>query len=155
VGAFSGTADAQVAIPATPKEFTKRGSGNQGGGSAVVSSDGRSVTLGPTTPAPSAKARYVMHVTLCDPRQWTSTDGKALVGKLIAFEDMTVETEKGVAPPPMTPPPNPTVIKDGKARLLVDTKTYELPLDRPSPDDRAFVETVRNAVARQAGAAAK
>lgn len=151
----AGSLHAQVAIPATPKKFTTRGAGSQAGGTTAVSSDGRSITLGPSTPAPSTKVRYLMHVTLCEPRQWKSSDGKSLLGKLIAFEDLTVETEKGAAPPPMTPPANPTVIKDGKARLLVDTKTYELPLERLSPADRAFVESIRDAVARQSAAAAK
>ncbi len=146
---------AQVAIPATPKKFTTRSTGGQGGGTAVVSSDGRSINLGPAASTPSPKIRYTTHVALSDARQWKSTDGKSLVGKLIAFEDITFETDKGAQPPPVSPPANPTVVKDGKVRLLVDKKDYELPLDRLSEADRTFVEAIQDALSRKTGAPGK
>jgi hypothetical protein len=142
-------ASAQVAIPATPKKFGKRSvSGNSGASGASITTNGGSINLGPTVPA-STKVRYTTHVTLSDSRQWKSTDGKSLLGRLIAFEDLTADIEKGAPPPPFTPPANPTVVKDGKARLLVDMKTYELPLDRLSEADRDFVEKIREGLAKK------
>ena len=76
----------------------------------------------------------------------TSTEGKALTAKLIAFEDLVVEAPKG-APQPATPPPPaiPTVIHGGKIRLVGTQKPFELALDRLSQPDRDFVEQVRAA----------
>lgn len=139
---------AQVAIPATPKNFTKRSLSN-------TSSNGGSISFGPTSPQAASKVRYTTHVALSDARQWQSSDGKSLLGKLIAFEDITAETAKGAPPPTFTPPTNPTVVKDGKARLLVSEKPYELPLDRLSQADRDFIENIRTAVAKKAVAPAK
>jgi hypothetical protein len=148
------TVGAQV-IPATPKKFTKRGMGGATGSSGGIVTPGGGINFGPTNPAAATKVRYTTHIALSEPRQWKSTDGKSLLGKLIAFEDLVMETAKGAPPPTFTPPANPTVVKDGKARLLVETKTYELPLERLAPDDREFVEKIREAAARNAAAAAK
>jgi len=41
------------------------------------------------------KARYITHIVLSVSRQWMSTDGKLVEGKLIAFEDLVVEAEAG------------------------------------------------------------
>jgi hypothetical protein len=142
-----GAASAQV-IPATPKKFSKRSMGNSGPSGASITTEGGSINLGPTVPA-STKVRYTTHVALSESRQWKSTDGKSLLGKLIAFEDMTTEIAKGAAPPPFTPPANPTVVKDGRARLLIDTKPYELPLERLSQTDRDFIETIRDGISRK------
>lgn len=105
----------------------------------------------PTTP----KSRYVTHMVLADARQWTSTEGKPLFGMLIAFEDLTVEVPKGEAEPVMpTPPEHPTVVQNGKIRLSIDKKIFEVPLERLSEKDRAFVEKIRVARApAQAGSA--
>ncbi len=124
------------AIPATPKKFTKRGLSS-------TTANGGSVGISTVTPPAPAKVRYVMHTTLCEPRQWQSNDGKSLLGQLIAFEDQFTEIEQGAPAPSFTPPANPTVVKDGKARLLVNQKPFELPLDRLSQKDRDFVEQIR------------
>jgi hypothetical protein len=148
------TAGAQV-IPATPKKFTKRGAGGSTGSTGGIVTPGGGINIGPSNPTPSTKVRYTTHIALSEPRQWKSSDGKSLLGKLIAFEDLTMETEKGAPPPTFTPPTNPTVVKDGKARLLVDTKPFELPLDRLSQADREFVEKIRDAAARNGAPPAK
>jgi hypothetical protein len=148
------TAGAQV-IPTTPKKFTKRGVGGTTGSTGGIVTPGGGISIGPSTPAPATKVRYTTHIALSEPRQWQSTDGRSLIGKLIAFEDLTAETAKGAPPPTFTPPANPTIVKDGKARILVDTKAYELPLDRLSEDDRAFVEKIRDAAAKNAAPPAK
>jgi hypothetical protein len=134
-------AGAQV-IPATPKKFGKRSISNNGPSGASITTNGGSISLGPSVPA-STRMLYTTHVTLSESRQWKSTDGKSLLGRLIAFEDITTEIERGAAPPPFSPPANPTVVKEGKARLLINMKPYELPLDRLSEADREFVEKIR------------
>lgn len=135
---------AQIAIPATPKNFTKRSLSDTG-------SSGGNITFGPKSPPAESKVRYVTHVSLSESRQWHSADGKSLLGKLISFDDIIVETTKG-APAPAAPamPGNPTVVKDGKARLLVNSKPYELPIERLSQPDREFIENIRAAIARKA-----
>jgi hypothetical protein len=140
-------AHAQV-IPATPKKFTKRSLGNSTGtGGATINTNGGSINLGPSAPAPSTKVRNVTYISLTESRQWQSSDGKSLLGKLIAFEDVIAETERGAPAPGITLPAHPTVVKDGKARFLVDMRPYELPLDRLSQKDREFVEGIRDAAA--------
>lgn len=143
------TTSAQVVIPATPKKFTKRTLSETG-------SNGGGISFGPTNPPAEAKVRYITHVALSDSRQWQSSDGKSILGKLIAFEDITVETAKG-APAPSSPtmPPSPTVVKDGKARLLVNNKPAEVPLERLSQPDRDFIENIRTAVAKKAATTPK
>ena len=140
----AGAACAQVAIPATPKNFTKRSLSDTG-------SSGGNINFGPKTPPAEAKVRYITHVSLSEPRQWHSTDGKSLLGKLIAFDDIIVETTKSArAPAAPTMPANPTVVKHGKARLMVNSKPYELPVERLSQPDRDFIEDIRAAIARKA-----
>jgi hypothetical protein len=146
-------AQAQV-VPATPRKFTTRSMTNSGAGGASISTNGGGISIGPGAAAAATKVRYTTHIALSDSRQWKSSDGKSLLGKLIAFEDLTAETEKGAPPPTFTPPANPTVVKDGKARLLVDSRPYELPLDRLSESDREFVEKIRAAAAPKAAAPA-
>ena len=131
------TAHAQV-VPTTPKSFQKRGVGD------AFNTANVNVTPAPTPPT---IIRTVTYYSLSDSRQWNSADGKALVGKLIAFEEHVVETVKG-APEPPTPAPTalpspPTVIRDGKVRLLVNNQPYELPLTRLSKDDQEFINVAK------------
>jgi hypothetical protein len=44
-------------------------------------------------------------------------------------------------------PKNPTVVRDGKARLLVDAKVYEVTLQSFAPDERKLIEDTRAALA--------
>ncbi len=135
-------------LPATPKKFATRSV--SGGGSTGTAS------VGVLAPKPQPPVRTKTYIALGDARQWKSRDGKSLLGKLIAFEDFVVETkiENGsqaapVAPPPM--PERPTVVRDGKARLLIDHKPFEVALDRLCDEDRKLVETIRDAVNAKAG----
>jgi len=135
-------ADAQV-VPATPKKFTTRAVGH--GGSASVGIE----------PAPEAprKVREVTYVVLSPQRTFLSSDGKSLLGKLLAFDQTVVEREeqkpvagepaKQESPAPSATAAKPTVVRDGKVRLLVNAKVFELPLARLSEEDRKFIEGIR------------
>ena len=138
LAAVSGTAAYSQVVPTTPNSFKIRGSG---GGS-----DTASAHVTPPPPAPTI-IRTVTYYSLSDSRQWTSTDGKALVGKLIAFEEHVVETVKGtpeaLSPAPTALPSPPTVIRDGKVRLLVNNLPYELPLTRLTKEDQEFINVAK------------
>ncbi|WP_395740546.1 hypothetical protein [Prosthecobacter sp.] len=133
---------AQVILPATGKKFDTR-TINGSGGNAGVSINNTS------QPPPSTKARLTSHFTVGDPRQWKSTDGKSLLGTIIIFEDAVIEIDAAnpaaardavaKAPPPKMPE-KPTLIRDGKIRLLVNQKPVEVPLERLSAEDRKYVD---------------
>lgn len=128
--------------PATPKGFDKRSLGS-------TSSTDPFINTGRSDPDEKPKVRYTVHISVSDSRQWKSTDGRSLVGNLIAFEDLTIETEKGAPPATFRPPANPTIVKDGKARLMVDNKAYEIALDQLSQLDRNFIEGIRAVAAKR------
>ena len=112
------------------------------------------MNVAPAQPAPQ-KVRHTTHLVVSPLRQWTSTDGRTLDAKLIAFEDLVAEVPKGAAEPVLpAPPPHPTVVQDGKIRLVGGKKPYTLPLDRLSEPDREFVEKIRAAHAGPAASAA-
>ncbi len=133
---LAGGLSAQMVVPASPRKMTTR---PIGGNSSV------GIKITPTD-TPEQKVRYTTHIVLAETRQWTSTDGKSLQAKWIAFEDLVVESTQGAAKPtPPAPPANPTLVRDGKIRLIGTQKTFELPLDRLSQADRDFVEQYRAA----------
>ncbi len=108
------------------------------------------VTIGPKGNQP-AKNRYVTHVVLSESRIWQSADGKTLDGKLLAFEDVVSEVPAGApAPAAPEPPKQPTVVKDGKVRLLVGRKPFEIPLSRLIKADQDFIEQIRAGIAKKA-----
>ena len=80
---------AQV-VPTTPTKFTKRNVGNMtdSGGSANIG-------LSPNTTQPKPTVREISYIALSDARQWTSTDGKALIGKKKG-DSVEVRTPGGV-----------------------------------------------------------
>ena len=133
--AFSGSLPlcAQV-VPSTPTKFDTRGIGDgvKGGGAVNVA-----------PPRTQTTVRTVTHIVLGEPRQWKMSDGKSFIGKLIAFEDI-VATGNAAQP---EIPKNPTVVRDGKARLLVEAKAYEVPLQNFGEEERKFIEDVKVAVA--------
>jgi hypothetical protein len=132
---------AQV-VPTTPKKFTTRSTGSQ------TNLENRGVSVSTPAPPPPVTTT-VTYVTLSPARQWISSDGKSLLGKLLAFEDFRVQTTGKTTAPLPEMPKNPTVVRDGKARLLVDGKPFEVALDRLSEADRQFIEGIRVAVAKK------
>ena len=134
-----GLLSAQV-VPTTPKKFATRDIGAGGSSTAGVS----------VAPPKPAIVRTVTYVTLTPPRQWVSSDGRSLLGKLVAFEDFFVETVAGQPAPPMPElKAPPTVVKDGKVRLLIGDSPYAIALEKLSAGDREFIEKIRQAVARK------
>jgi len=124
---------AQV-VPATPKKFATRSLGGNGVNAGITVEPGKN----------PPKARYTTHFVLSDSRSWTSTDGKVLVGKLLAFEDIVVEAPQGGVPPAaVAPPAHPSLVRDGKVRLLINNKACEVKLERLSQADRDFIEQLR------------
>lgn len=136
-------ASAQVVAPASPKKFVTRPI--EGGGGASIGG----VEVLPKDGAKDQKVRVTTHIVLSTSRLWTSTEGKILEGKLIAFEDMVVEAPKGVTPPSPTPPESPTVVRDDKVRLLVKQKPVEVPTKRLSQGDQEFIEQVRKSYTKK------
>lgn len=138
---------AQLDIPGnpmvTPKKFTTRPIGGGANPGAVVEPGKATVP----------KVRYTTHIVLHPYRMWSNTEGKPLEAGLIAFEDLVAEAPKGTAEPVMPEPPaNPTLIRDGKIRLLVKQKPVEIALDRLSLADREFVDQMKAALAKKAAA---
>ncbi len=140
--AMAAPLSAQVVLPATGSKFNTRTINGSGGTSGVsVNST--------TKPAPSTKTRLTSYFILGEPRQWKSTDGKSLLGTIIIFEDAVLEFDAAnpaaareavqKAPPPKMPA-KPTLIREGKVRLLVNKNPVEVPLERLSDEDRKYVE---------------
>lgn len=134
-----GLTSAQV-VPTTPTKFDMRRLGDASSSSAGVSA---------TPKPPQTTYREVTYISLSPLRQWKSTDGKSLLGKLIAFEDFVVTTN-GAAPDPKAASPQmpakPTVVRDGKARLLIESKAFEVPLERLGEEERKFIEQLQSAI---------
>lgn len=137
---------AQVVSPTTGKKFETRTINGSGGNSGV--------SLNPAGQAPvTTKARLVSYFSLSDVRQWKSNDGRSLMGSIIAFEDSVIEIdaanpaaakEAAQKAPAATLPAKPTLIRDGKVRLLVNHKPVEVPLEKLSDEDRKFVEDLQS-----------
>lgn len=124
---------AQVPIPATKHPIT-------GGGSS-------SAGVAPKAPE-KPLVKTITYLVMSEPRQWTSTDGKPLLAKLIAYEEIVTT---GTAAAPTTPPvASPTLIKEGRIRLLVNNKPFELALDRLSQSDRDYIEKLQTAIQKKA-----
>ena len=138
--AFPGTALAQV-VPTTPTKFSIKPVGNP------TASTGATINRTPATT--SSSIRQITYLTLSPRRQWKSTDGKSLMGKLIAWEE-TVTTTKGSTAPTLSSAPiatKPTILKDNKVRFLVDQKSYEVPLDRLAAEEQKFIKDLQTAIA--------
>jgi hypothetical protein len=133
---------AQVVNPATGKKFETRTINGSGGNNGV--------SINTTAkPAPPTKTTLTSYFIVGEPRQWKSTDGRSLLGTIIIFEDAVIEFEAATpaaareavekAPTPKMPD-KPTLIRDGKIRLLVNQKPVEVPLERLSAEDRQYVD---------------
>ena len=135
---------AQV-TPATPTKFGKRDLGQSADpGSILVAPK-----TGPAAPPVEKTFKSVIHFSLSPTRQWTSQDGKVTVGQLIAFEDVIVESKNGAPPPRPAQPEKPTIVKDGKVRLLIDGKVFEFAPEKLSAPDREFIGKIMEATPKK------
>ncbi|MGV3659580.1 MAG: hypothetical protein ACO1TE_05330 [Prosthecobacter sp.] len=135
---------AQVVSPTTGKKFETRTINGSGGNTGVSIN---------STPQPATtKAKLVSYFSLSELRQWKSSDGRSLMGSIIAFEDSVIEIdaanpaaarEAAQKAPAATPPAKFTLIRDGKVRLLVNNKPFEVLLEKLGADDRKFVEELQ------------
>ncbi len=140
----------QIATPTTPTKFATRDVSSGGNTSSAV------VNAKPASG--ESTARITSHYSFGDARQWKSTDGRSLVGQMIAFEDAVIEVKRPTAgearaaamsAPAPKPPEKFTLVREGKIRLLVSNKPYEVALDRLSEEDRAFAKQVEESVNRK------
>lgn len=137
---------AQVEIPynptVDPQGFRTRSTG--GGADAGARME----------PKKEEKARYVTYFVLFENRFWQNTEGKPLQAKLLAFEDLVAEGVKGGPAPTLPPPPaRPTVVRDGKIRLLVNQKPVLVALATLSTADQEFVRDLQASLAKKAAVA--
>lgn len=140
-------AGAQMEIPSNPRVGPNKNTTRSSGGTLDpgASIDG---VKGP------AMVKHVTHVLLCQPRVWTNQQGKPVQAPLIAFEDLTAESPKGSPPPKMPAPPvRPTLVKNGKIRLLVNQKPAEVAVASLSAGDQEYVEIIKGEIEKKAAAA--
>lgn len=147
---LAGMATAQV-VPTTPTKFGKRAIGGMTTGSSSIDPG--------VSNSPSAKPiiKQVSYIALSDSRQWTSNDGKALVGKLIAWEqheEVLASAADAGKMDQIKLPTRPTVLRGQSVRLLINQKPFEVPLDRLSQADRDFITERSAAIAKSAEKAA-
>ncbi len=129
---------AQVGVPATPKKFDTTRIGE-----TTAASGGTSINNSTPT-RPQTTVRTVTHIVLGEPRQWKMANGQSFIGKLIAFEDIVIE---GTASAPMNVPKKPTVVRNASARFYVNSKSYEVALDKLGAEERKFIEDTAAAIA--------
>lgn len=144
-----GTAATAQVVPTTPTKFAKRGVGSSttAGSTGISQTGGNSASTGVSNAKPEPLIRTITYITLSGARQWTSTEGKPMLAKLIAFEDVTTESKSAPTATSQSPiTGKPTVVRDGKVRFLMDNKAYEVALDKLSQADQEFVRTIKRAV---------
>ena len=146
-----GTAALAQVVPTTPTRFAKRNVGSSSVANGTVSESGTgSANAGVASAKVEPMVRTTTYIVLSGARQWTSSEGKPMLAKLIAFEEVTTETSSKDATAAANAQPvitqKPTVIRDGKVRFLMDRKAYEVALDKLSPADQDFIKTMKRAV---------
>ena len=91
----------------------------------------------PAAPAAATPPSQAKYNTLSEVRDWEDAQsGHRVTGQLIAFEDAANTS---------------TVLRDGKVRLLVGQKAFELPLARLTATDQEFVTKLVEKLAAGAG----
>lgn len=98
-------------------------------------------------PPPPPVRRATTYVTLSPERVWKNNEGKEVTGKLIAHEDIVVELAPGQEAVAAKPVERPTVIKDGKIRLLVANRPTAVALERLSTEDQAEIRRIEKSLA--------
>lgn len=90
-------------------------------------------------PAAAPAIKLTTYLTLSPERPWTGPGGKILHGKLIAWEQTTTTGPPApIADKPITA--TPTVLQNGKVRLLIDRKAFTVPLDQLDLDSQKLIQ---------------
>ncbi|RYD34707.1 MAG: hypothetical protein EOP86_10335 [Verrucomicrobiaceae bacterium] len=148
LSALSAAAPAQTPVPvtpATPQSFKFKPTGQTSTAGATIA------------PAPVPAVKQTTYLTLGRMRQWTNAQGNPRIGQLIAWEQTVVtvpvtspdakKTSADATPPPVSG--KPTIVRDGKIRLLIDRKPYEVPLDRLAPADQDYIKQFEASLAQK------
>lgn len=126
-----------------------RGQSVSGGGPRSLNQDaipgGSSGAEIKQPPAPVRRA--TTYITLSPERVWKNKEGKEVTGKLIAHEDIVVELAPGQEAVAAKPVERPTVIKDGKVRLLVAKRPTAVALDQLSTGDQEEIRRIEKSLA--------
>ncbi len=103
------------------------------GGGSFSGDTGVSVST-PERPAPEVKITYLTAVST--PRQWSTLDGRSMVGQLMAFSSTQTNNDGPII-----------VIKNGKVNLMRSgaKKPSEFPLAQLSPEDQELVKSIAKA----------
>ena len=120
-----------------------------GGGSRSLNRDaipGGSSGAEIKQPPPPVR-RATTYITLSPERVWKNKEGKEVTGKLIAHEDIVVELAPGQEAVAAKPVAHPTVVKEGKVRLLVAKRPTAVALDQLSTEDQAQVRHIEVSLA--------
>ena len=120
--------------PKTPTAFEPR---------RIDGSQAIQPNIAPSRTKDEITTRAVTYIVLGDLRQWASADGRTIEAKLIAFEDLVLESKKGAAAAMPEPPKHPTVVRDGTIRLSVNRKPAVIELSKLGVADQEYVEKVR------------
>jgi hypothetical protein len=131
--AFPRICPAQVAVPTTPKKFDIK--------PITGSTATAGATVNPSSTAPSV--RQTTYLTLSPLRQWSSSDGKTLMGKLIAWEETTTTTAAKAPADAAAITTRPTIVRGDKVRLLIDHKAFEIPLARLGAGEQEFIQKLQ------------
>ncbi len=119
---------AQTTVPSTPGEFLKRKLGESGSGSTGTASTGVK---------PAAPKTIVIHYVSVSPlRQWSNTEGKTMMARLLAFS-APKEGEQGPV----------EVIREGKVRFLLNggKEPIDYPLSNLSRIDQTEIKRIAEA----------
>ena len=133
--AFPGICPAQV-VPTTPKKFDIK--------PITGSTATAGATVNPSSTAPSV--RQITYLTLSPLRQWSSSDGKTLMGKLIAWEETTTTTAAKAPADAAAITTRPTIVRGDKVRLLIDHKAFEIPLTRLGAGEQEFIQKLQTSL---------
>jgi hypothetical protein len=95
---------------------------------------------------PAPVRRATTYITLSPERIWKNQEGKEVTGKLIAHEDIVVEVAPGQEAVAAKPAGRPTVIKDGKVRLLVAKRPTAVALDQLSSGDQEEIRRIEKSI---------
>lgn len=119
-------AEEHPSLPKTPTAFETRNTGGTDEEEASIRKE-------------EGKVTKITFTAVTDSRDWKDPQGKVIRGRLLAFEAAEGEVAD--------------LVRNGKVRLLVDgAKRFSLlPLEKLSPEDRAYITGLAAARKQQAG----